>query len=184
MKSGKRTALLLDRDGVINEDRGYVHRITDFVFLSGIFKLVAEARAADMAVIVVTNQSGIGRGLFSEAEFAELTDWMLARFTEEGAPVDRVYHCPYHPTEGVGKWRADHPWRKPSPGMLLQAADDFDLDLSGSVMIGDSRRDMDAARAAGVGCRILLGGCEIEGCHMAADLVEAQQMVVDWVARP
>lgn len=181
-KLGTRAALLLDRDGVINEDRGYVHRIADFAFVPGIYDLIGRARAADMAVIVVTNQSGIGRGLFSEAEFMHLTDWMLARFAEKGTPIDHVYHCPYHPTAGLGEWRTDHPWRKPAPGMLLQAAQDFDLDLSVSAMIGDSPRDMQAALAAGVGCRIFVGAPPMENCYQAANLEEAARIFDRWRA--
>lgn len=175
-----RAALLLDRDGVINEDRGFVHRIEDFKFLPGIFDMVARAREKGMAVVVVTNQSGIGRGLFPERAFIQLTDWMMGRFADAGAPIDRVYHCPYHPTEGLGEWRADHPWRKPAPGMLIQAAHDLDLDLSASVMVGDSRRDMQAAKAAGVGCCILIGEEPIPDCHLATDLLEAKRILDDW----
>ncbi|WP_343614676.1 HAD family hydrolase [Novosphingobium sp.] len=180
-QNGKRAALLLDRDGVINEDRGYVHRMEDFAFMPGVFELVREARQRGMAVMVVTNQSGIGRGLYSEADFASLTGWMMDRFAEAGAPIDRVYHCPYHPTAGQGQWRADHPWRKPAPGMLLQAAEDFDLDLSVSAMIGDNSSDMQAAQAAGVGCRILIGLRTMAGCYNAADLPEAKRIMADWL---
>jgi D-glycero-D-manno-heptose 1,7-bisphosphate phosphatase len=150
-------ALFLDRDGVINHDTGYVHRAEDFSFLPGIFELVRYAgQELGWAVVVVTNQSGIGRGYFDEAAFSYLTEWMLARFAAEQAPVTRVYHCAHHPTHGIGSYRAAHPWRKPEPGMLLQAASDLDLDLAGSAMIGDKLDDMVAARAAGVGLRICL----------------------------
>lgn len=144
--SGRR-ALFLDRDGVVNEDLGYVHRIEDFHFRPGIFELCRAARTRGMALVVVTNQSGIGRGMYSEEDFAALTAWMCARFTAEGAPLDRVEHCP-----DVAPSRR----RKPGPGMILDAAAALGLDLAGSVMVGDRASDMAAAEAAGVGTRLLL----------------------------
>jgi D-glycero-D-manno-heptose 1,7-bisphosphate phosphatase len=153
-----RSALFLDRDGVINLDHGYVRRSEQFEFVSGIFELArfwtGEVRRP---IIVVSNQSGIGRGYFDEDTFAELTRWMCERFTREGAPIARVYHCPYHPEHGVGSYRREHAWRKPNPGMLLQAASDFAIDLTRSVIIGDKLSDIEAGAAAGVGLRILIG---------------------------
>jgi D-glycero-D-manno-heptose 1,7-bisphosphate phosphatase len=145
------SALFLDRDGVINVDHGYVFQIEKFQFIPGIFDLTRFA--ADVLrwpIIVVTNQSGIGRGLFDETAYEALTDWMLDRFAAEGSPLMRVYHSPHHPIHGIGPYRQDHPWRKPRPGMFLQAAADYDLDLKSSVAIGDSLRDMQAGAAAGV----------------------------------
>jgi histidinol-phosphate phosphatase family protein len=106
---------------------------------------------------VVTNQLGIGRGYFDERAFADLTRWMCDRFTAESAQIARVYHCPYHPVHGVGAYRCDHPWRKPNPGMLLQAASDLGLDLKQSAIVGNHISDIEAGAAAGVGVRILLG---------------------------
>ncbi len=148
-------ALFLDRDGVINIDHGYVHRPEQVTFCDGIFELVAAARAVNMAVVVVTNQAGIGRGLYTEADFAALCDWMRARFAEAGAPLDRIYHCPYHPEHGVGLYRRESDWRKPRPGMLLQAALDLNLDLPASVLVGDNETDIQAAMAAGVRTTVL-----------------------------
>jgi D-glycero-D-manno-heptose 1,7-bisphosphate phosphatase len=137
----RRGALFLDRDGVVNEDLGYVHRIEDFHFRPGIFDLCRAARAKGLALVVVTNQSGIGRGFYTEADFAALTAWMCDRFAEAGAPLDRVEHCP-----DVTPSRR----RKPGPGMILDAAAALDLDLAASVMVGDRGTDMQAAEAAGV----------------------------------
>jgi D-glycero-D-manno-heptose 1,7-bisphosphate phosphatase len=157
--SGSTRALFIDRDGVINVDHGYVHRIDQFEFVPGIFGLArfvtGELR---WPLIVITNQSGIGRGYFDEAAYEALTQWMCERFRKEGAPLTRVYHCPYHPQHGIGAYKADHPWRKPHPGMLLQAASDFGIDLADSVLIGDRMSDIEAAAAAGVRFRIRLGG--------------------------
>jgi D-glycero-D-manno-heptose 1,7-bisphosphate phosphatase len=151
----KKRALFLDRDGVINVDRGYVCAREHFEFVQGIFELCRHAAALDYVVIVVTNQAGIGRGYYGEEEFLRLTQWMCEVFRDCGGPIARVYHCPYHPEHGIGIYRADSSLRKPHPGMILQAAADFDLDLEGSVLIGDKETDVLAGRAAGVGCNLL-----------------------------
>jgi D-glycero-D-manno-heptose 1,7-bisphosphate phosphatase len=152
-----RPALFLDRDGIINVDHGYVHRRDEFEFVTGIFDLTRYAARIGWPVVVVTNQSGIGRGYFDEAAFQGLTGWMCARFAAEGGPIAAVYHCPYHPEAGIGDYRRDHPWRKPRPGMILQAAADLGLDLPGSLLIGDKPADMAAAAAAGIRLRVLVG---------------------------
>jgi D-glycero-D-manno-heptose 1,7-bisphosphate phosphatase len=150
-------ALFLDRDGVINRDHGYVGRIEDFEFIPGIFDLVRFAcQTLGWPVIVTTNQSGIGRGLFDEAAYQRLTHWMRERFRAEGAPLTAVYHCPYHPEYGIGAYKQDHPWRKPRPGMILEAAADHGVDLAGSALIGDGQRDIEAGAAAGVGFLVRL----------------------------
>jgi D-glycero-D-manno-heptose 1,7-bisphosphate phosphatase len=156
--AGQRSpALFLDRDGVINVDHGYVHRIEDVAFMPGIFDLARfAARDLRWQIVVATNQSGIGRGYFDEAAYRTLTDWMCDRFREEGAAIAGVYHCPFHPEHGVGAYRVDHDWRKPKPGMLLQAAADLSLDLARSALVGDRLSDMAAAAAAGIPMRIRL----------------------------
>ena len=152
-----RPALFLDRDGVINVEKNYVHRIEDFEFLDGIFGLCRAAAERNMPIVVVTNQAGIGRGYYSEAQFLTLTDWMRARFEEERAPVAAVYFCPYHPEQGVGTYRKESFDRKPNPGMFLRARDELGLDLARSILIGDKASDIAAAKAAGVGLTVLLG---------------------------
>ena len=149
-------ALFLDRDGVINLDRGYVHRVQDFHFQKGIFELSRAAQALGYLVIVVTNQAGIARGYYTESQFLELTNWMVRRFAEQGVHIARVYYCPYHPVHGIGEYKHDSPDRKPRPGMFLRAQEDFDLDLAASILVGDKLSDIDAAEAAGVGLKILL----------------------------
>ena len=137
------SALFLDRDGVINVDHGYVCRPDQFEFVPGIFELARFwADELGWPIIVVTNQSGIGRGYFDERTYADLTQWMCGRFADEGAAIARVYHCPYHPVDGIGEFRRDHPWRKPNPGMILQAASDLALDLARSAIVGDKMSDM------------------------------------------
>lgn len=154
--SVKRPALFLDRDGVINVETNYVHRIEDFVFIDGIFELCRSAVAAEMAVVVVTNQAGIGRGFYTEDQFRTLTDWMCGRFFAEGVVIDGVYYCPYHAEHGVGTYKADSFDRKPNPGMILRARDDLGLSLEGSVLVGDKASDIAAARSANVGRAILM----------------------------
>jgi len=144
-------ALFLDRDGVINVEKHYVYRIEDFEFMPGIFDLCTQAQALNYRLVVITNQAGIARGYYSEADFQRLTDWMLGEFRARGIMIDRVYHCPHHPTAGVGEYRRDSFDRKPNPGMILQAQRDFDLDLTHCVLIGDMDTDIAAGRAAGVG---------------------------------
>lgn len=144
-------ALILDRDGIVNHDTGYVHRIADFHFIDGIFELTAAFAARGFAIVIATNQSGIGRGLFSEADFATLMEWVKVEFARRNVAIAAVYHCPDHPTSGIGPYRRENPWRKPAPGMLLQAAQDLSLDLSRSWMLGDRERDVIAGKAAGVG---------------------------------
>ena len=150
-----RRALFLDRDGVINVDHGYVSRQEDFHFVDGIFELCRAAKRHGYLIIVITNQAGIGRGYYTEEAFWTLTDWMCGVFRAEGADIDKVYFCPTHPEHGIGKFRVESDFRKPGPGMLLQAADDFRLDLPGSLLVGDKESDIQAGIAAGVGRNVL-----------------------------
>lgn len=151
-----RPALFLDRDGVINVEKNYVHRIEDFEFIDGIFDLCRGATAAGMAVVVVTNQAGIGRGHYSVDQFLVLTEWMCGRFSDAGVEIDAVYYCPHHPDHGLGKYRTDSFDRKPNPGMILRARDELNLSLENSVLVGDKASDIAAARAASVGRAVLL----------------------------
>jgi D-glycero-D-manno-heptose 1,7-bisphosphate phosphatase len=146
-------ALFLDRDGVINHDSGYTSTAENFRFIDGIFDLCRAAKQAGYLLIVVTNQAGIGRGYYSEQDFYTLTEWMRQRFDEEGAPLTDVFHCPFHPEHGVGYYKQDSLDRKPHPGMLLQAAEKYRIDMAHSIMIGDKDTDMQAASKAGVGVR-------------------------------
>jgi D-glycero-D-manno-heptose 1,7-bisphosphate phosphatase len=152
-----KSALFLDRDGVINVDRGYIHRSDQFEFVPGIFELARFwTNELRRLIVVITNQSGIGRGYFDECAYEDLTRWMCERFEAEHIAIARVYHCPYHPLHGVGEYRRDHPWRKPNPGMILQAVSDLDLDPAQSAILGDKISDIEAGEAAGIGLRILV----------------------------
>jgi len=151
-----RKALFLDRDGVINVDSGYVHKSEDIEFVPCIFDIARLATESGYLLIVVTNQSGIGRGIFSETDFWNLMSWMKNRFSAENCPLTAIYFCPYHPIHGVGDYRRESPFRKPNPGMILAAQAEWSIDLSKSVLIGDKLSDIDAGFAAGVGTNLLV----------------------------
>lgn len=152
-----RRALFLDRDGVINVNHGYVHRPEQTQWLPGIFELCRAARAAGFVLVVVTNQAGIARGLYTEEQFLEYTRWVHAQFRQNGAPLEATFYCPHHPDAGVGAGLIDCDCRKPEPGMLLSAARLLGLDLANSLLLGDTESDTQAAAAAGVGRAFLLG---------------------------
>ena len=148
-------AVFLDRDGVINVDHGYVYRKEDFEFVDGIFEACRHFQEQGYLLIVVTNQSGIARGMYSEDQFQELTDWMVERFKEQGVTISRVYHCPHHPDFGPEDER-DCDCRKPKPGMILRGIEEFELAPEECIMAGDKTSDMDAATSAGIGLKLLV----------------------------
>jgi D-glycero-D-manno-heptose 1,7-bisphosphate phosphatase len=148
-------ALFLDRDGVINRDDGYVHRIEDFHFLDGILDLGRVAVGNGYVIVVATNQAGIARGSYTEDDFRRLSLWMLDQMAAEGVDVARVAACPHHPDFPSTGTTGPCGCRKPAPGMLLRAAADLSLDLPGSILIGSRESDMEAGLAAGVGTRLL-----------------------------
>jgi len=149
------SAVFLDRDGVINHNHGYVHKREDFDFIEGIFDVARYAHAQRYKLVVITNQAGIARGYYTEEQFQQLTDWMCQQFSAAGAPIERVYYSPYHPTEGLGQYLKDDVSRKPHPGMIRQAQKDLSIDLIRSVLIGDKVSDIQAGIAAGVGTNLL-----------------------------
>ena len=149
--------MFLDRDGVINVDHGYVHDPENFEFLDGIFEVACAAHASGYKLIVITNQSGIGRGYYSEQQFHQLTAWMCNEFLNAGAPIEKVYFSPFHPTAGLGAYKKDDVSRKPRPGMIHQAQREINVNLGSSILIGDKVSDIQAGIAAGVGLNILLG---------------------------
>jgi D-glycero-D-manno-heptose 1,7-bisphosphate phosphatase len=150
-------ALFLDRDGVINVDNGYVHTAEKTQWMPGIFALCQRGIAAGYLPIVATNQAGIGRGFYTDAEFLEHTRWLHAEFRAREALLMATYYCPHHPTEGVGGHAVECTCRKPAPGLFIAAEADFALDMENSIMIGDKASDLRAARDAGVRTCLLLG---------------------------
>lgn len=150
-----RKALFLDRDGVININHGYVHTPDNTDWVPGIFELVADAHARGYLSIVVTNQAGIGRGLYDEAAFLDYSAWIHAQFAARGTPLLATFWCPHHPDAGLGDYRVDCDCRKPRPGMLRAAIARFGIDPAQSLMVGDKQGDLDAAAAADVPARLL-----------------------------
>ena len=148
-KTASKKALFLDRDGVINEDVGYVYRCEDFVFKEGIFAALREFAKSGYALVVVTNQSGIGRGYYTLEQFDELCKFMLGEFEKEGVKIEKIYFCPHAPETLCD-------CRKPKPGMLLKAANELNIDLARSIMIGDKDSDVQAGQSAGVGVNLKL----------------------------
>ncbi|TGL77319.1 D-glycero-alpha-D-manno-heptose-1,7-bisphosphate 7-phosphatase [Leptospira jelokensis] len=149
-------ALFLDRDGVVNLDYDYVHRVEDFVFQDGIFELCQLANAKGYLIFIITNQAGIGRGYYSERDFLILTKWMLSEFKKKNCNIRKVFFCPYHPEHAKGKYKRNSFFRKPNPGMILKAARRYSLDLSKSVLVGDQISDIDAGINAGINTNILI----------------------------
>jgi len=177
----KSRALFLDRDGVMNEEIGYLHRQQDVRWVEGIVPLCLTAQSLGYKLVVVTNQSGIARGLYTEQQFQELMSWMRAELAQQGITIDAVYHCPYHPEHGVGEYKREHEDRKPGPGMLLRAARDLGLDLAQSVLAGDRCSDLAAAHAAGLRQAFLLTGTEAAPCAEPHKLVESLAEVEAWL---
>ena len=154
-------ALFLDRDGVINENYGYVYKKEKFTFIDGIFDLTKAAKKKGYKVIVVTNQSGIGRGYYSEEDFKLISNWMCQKFLDKGILIEKVFYSPFHPTEGIGKYLKNDFSRKPHPGMIISAKNEFDLDLNNSVLIGDNITDIQSGISAGVRTNILFSKDEV-----------------------
>lgn len=149
-----RRAVFLDRDGTLNEEKDYLHRVAELVLLPGVPEALSRLRRAGFLLIVVTNQSGVARGFFDERAVARLHRHLQRELQRRGAGIDGFYYCPHHPTEGVAPYRLACDCRKGAPGMLLQAAVEHGIDLAGSFMVGDKRADIEAGLAAG--CRPIL----------------------------
>ncbi|TKB53366.1 D-glycero-beta-D-manno-heptose 1,7-bisphosphate 7-phosphatase [Ferrimonas aestuarii] len=175
-------AVFLDRDGVINVDHGYVHRIEDFEFVPGALEACASLSAAGYKLIVVTNQSGIARGYYDEAQFETLSQWMCAQFEQAGASIEAVYFCPHHPSKGNAPYVGDCDCRKPKPGMLLKGAREHNVDLTLSIMVGDKAGDMEAGKSAGVAHTIMVrSGKKLDDTSGATVVVDDLAKAAEWV---
>lgn len=157
-----RKALFLDRDGVINVDRGYVHKPEDTEWMPGIFDVCMQARRKGYLLIVVTNQAGIARGYYSAEEFLVYTRWIHEQFALKGSPLAATYYCPHHADYTVACQ-----CRKPKPGMLLSAISYFHINVEDSMLIGDKSSDLEAGAAAGLNERRLVN---VKDCGFAASL--------------
>jgi len=147
-------AIFLDRDDTLIKDTGYIDHPDNVKLLDGAAEALIEFGAMGYKLVVVSNQSGVARGIVSEKNLGEIHERLQQLLVEKGAHLDRIYYCPYHPKGVVAKYRKESDWRKPNPGMLLAAANEMDLDLSQSWVIGDSSRDIEAGSRAG--CKTIL----------------------------
>lgn len=152
-------AVFLDRDGVLIEDTGYPHLEEHLRLTPGAAEAVRRLNTLGYLCVIVTNQSGVARGLFTEAQMKAFNGLILRRLAAKGAVIGAVYACPFHSEGRVPEYiHPDHPDRKPNPGMILRAARDHNIDLGKSFMIGDQPSDMEAARRAGVSGFLFGGG--------------------------
>jgi D-glycero-D-manno-heptose 1,7-bisphosphate phosphatase len=183
---GKR-AIFIDRDGTLNEEVGYIRELQQFRLYDFAAEAVRLINTAGWRAIVITNQSGIARGLLTERFLAEVHGQMNMELEKAGARVDAIYHCPHHPNLGVPPFRLDCDCRKPKPGLLRRAAADFQLDLSASVVIGDRFRDVETAQAVGAKGVLVLTGygqkeletqSAVQPDHVAENLLEAVQWII------
>ncbi|MGE4578844.1 MAG: D-glycero-beta-D-manno-heptose 1,7-bisphosphate 7-phosphatase [Desulfuromonadales bacterium] len=142
-------AVFLDRDGTINVEKDYLHRLEDFEFIPGAIEAIKRLKESGFLIVVVTNQSGIARGYFTEDDVNRLHAHLQKELARYGTGVDAFYFCPHHPDFGTKAGEGDCNCRKGKPGMLLQAATDWNIDLTASIMIGDKHADLEAGRAAG-----------------------------------
>lgn len=178
-------AVFFDRDGTLNEEVGYLSDPEQLLLYPGAARALRMVKERGMLALVVTNQSGVARGYFDESAVHAVHRRMAELLERQGAGIDGFYYCPHHPDEGSGIYRRDCTCRKPKPGMLLKAAEELNLDLGSSYMVGDTMRDMEAARNAGVRGVLVktgYGGSDGSGEHSfqtASDVLEA----VTWIMR-
>ena len=144
-------ALFLDRDGVINIEKNYLYKISEFEFIDGIFDVCRYFQKLDYFIVVITNQAGIARGLYTEDDFIKLNNWMIGEFKSNNINITKVYYCPHHPEFGV-----ECECRKPRPGMILRAKAEIGIDLQNSILVGDKISDVEAGINAGVGRNYLI----------------------------
>lgn len=182
-------AVFIDRDGVIIEDRNYAHKVQDLTFIPHSLTALRTLSSTDLAIIIVTNQSGIARGIFTEEEYHAFTDYLLVRLKDEGVRIDAVYYCPHHPREGVGEYRAICECRKPGIAMLEKAASEFNIDLKGSWLVGDKISDIKAGADAGTRTVLVATGYggkdteySAEPDFRAADLNDAIDIILKEMA--
>ncbi|MFH8133509.1 D-glycero-beta-D-manno-heptose 1,7-bisphosphate 7-phosphatase [Pantoea osteomyelitidis] len=154
--ANKVPAIFLDRDGTLNVDHGYVHEIDNFQFIDGVIEAMRELKNMGFALVLVTNQSGIARGMFTEDQFMQLTEWMDWSLADRDVDLDGIYYCPHHPEGSVAEYRQECDCRKPQPGMLLSAQKELHIDMAASYIVGDKPDDMHAGAAAGVGTKVLV----------------------------
>jgi len=189
----KHSAIFLDRDGTINEEVGYLDDLAKLKIIPAAFEAVRLINAAKMKAVVITNQAGVARGLFSEDFVKTVNKYLHAEFLKENALIDTFYYCPHHPTEGIDPYRRECDCRKPAAGMLVQAAREMNIDLTRSYIIGDRYNDMEAGKKAGVKCVLVKTGfgqsllqddgpdkltADNQPDYIAADILEAVRWIL------
>lgn len=174
-----RKAVFLDRDGTINEERMYAHKISDFALLPGVIEGLKKLKDAGFIFLIISNQAGIGRGIFKEEDLHIFNNHLLLELEKHDIEIENIYYCPHHPDDGCD-------CRKPEPKFALQAEKEFDLDLKGSYMLGDHKSDMMFARNAGMKAVFLMTGHGekeyeegMDVDHVAKDFSEATRWVLD-----
>ena len=153
-----RKAIFFDRDGVLNEEVGYLHEVEKFHWIDGAKETIKLCNEKNIAAIVVTNQSGVARGFYTEDDVKKIHAFMQDDLKKIGAHIDAFYYCPHHPEGTVEIYRKVCDCRKPKAGMIFQAAKDFNIDLEKSILIGDSQRDIESAKNAGLAKGIFFNG--------------------------
>lgn len=164
-----RKAIFFDRDGVINRDFGYVGTVDRFEFLPQVCESLAKLKKMGYALVLVTNQSGIARGMYTVDDFNKVTEYMQDELKKHDAGFDGIYFCPHHPNATVSEFRCTCTCRKPKPDMILWARDEYDLDLSNSIFVGDHASDIAAAKNAKVGGLVLVGEHIASECKIVPD---------------
>lgn len=183
-------SIFLDRDGTVNIEKNYLYRIRDFEFLPGVIDALRDLQRAGYILIIITNQSGIGRGYYTEEDFQKLNDWMIATLREQGVNIAHVYYCPHLPNAQIPKYRKICNCRKPKLGMYEQAIVDYNIQIEHSYAIGDKIRD--CVICVSTPCKGFLIGVnekpdviekvkagKIDRVRYAKDLVEAAKMIID-----
>lgn len=179
-------AIFLDRDGVINVDFGYVHKVSDFSIIPGVVEALSALQAAGYLLVVITNQAGIARGLYTESDFLKLTEYMTSYFAGVGVTLAGVYHCPHHPLAGkIRSLTVKCMCRKPGIGMIVEAQRKHGVDLKRSWLVGDKITDIQAGVRSGIGGNILVGnaGLGLESCEGVkyfgtSDLLSASKYIL------
>lgn len=188
--TSRRAAVFLDRDGTINEEVDFVRTPDQLVLIPGAAAAIRRLNHAGLLTCVISNQSGVGRGLYTEDDLSLIHARLAEELKKEEAMLDRIYYCPHHPTEGIPPYNIACACRKPSTGMLLAAQRDYDVDFSRSSVVGDRSVDVLAGRAVGARTVLVLTGygrqaaedCAALGIrpdHTVASLVEAVEIILD-----
>ena len=183
LSMANKKAVFFDRDGTLNVDIHYLHRPEDFVWIEGAKEAIKYVNDKDYLAILVTNQSGVARGYYPEEDVKNVYDWMNAELAKIGAHLDALFYCPHHPHKGyageVPELKIECSCRKPKPGMLLKAAEDFNIDLGKSWMVGDGENDILAGRNAGCRTALICGAEETGAEETGLDKTGAEESGTD-----